>query len=55
MNRYEIEVREIRYAFYEIEANSKKEAIELYDGGEPVSAQNYHDDIMRCRLMEDES
>ena len=57
MNRYEIEVREIRYAFYEIEANSEEEAIELlrFDGGEPVSAQDYHDDIINCRLIEDES
>jgi hypothetical protein len=58
VNRYEIEVRKIRYAFYEIEANSEEEAIELFDGG----VSNYynredidHDDIINCRLIEDES
>tara|TARA_B110000285_G_scaffold98267_1_gene112076 strand:- start:411 stop:578 length:168 start_codon:yes stop_codon:yes gene_type:complete len=55
MNKYELEVREIRYAFYEIEADNEDEAIDLFDGGEPVSAQDYHDDIINCRLIEDES
>ena len=33
----------------------RAEASELFDGGEPVSAQDYHDDIINCRLIEDES
>jgi len=55
MNTYQLEVREIRYAIYEIEANSEDEAIELFDGGEPISAQDYHDDIINISLLKDKS
>ena len=57
MNTYQLEVQETRTAFYEIEAESKEEALEIFSWSdeEPVSARDYHEDIINCRLIEDES